>query len=159
MGAVHSILFGDPEPDELRFALLSDEATAPLVSYGNPPSAGVDLCSAEEVPIKRGERACVNTDVAVILPPGTYGRLASRSSLALAGLDVVGGVVDPGYRGGLKVILANNSEKNLIVEKGVRIGQMICERFASPRTVEISKDELMGTVTDRGLGCLGSSGT
>ena len=55
-------------------------------------------------------RALVQTDIAVELPAGCYGRVAPRSGLALKfGIDLGGGVVDPDYRGSIGIITFNLS--------------------------------------------------
>ena len=66
--------------------------------------------SALDVTIAPLHRMLIPTDLAVELPKGTYGRIASRSGLsALHSVDVAGGVIDPDYRGNVKVLLCNQS--------------------------------------------------
>ncbi len=61
--------------------------------------------------IKARGVACVATDLSIKLPPGTYGRVAPRSGLALKkGIDTGAGVVDEDYRGKLGVVLFNHSD-------------------------------------------------
>lgn len=62
------------------------------------------------------------------LPPGCYGRIAPRSSLAMKGVDVAGGVVDADYRGEVKAILVNHGSEVLLVNSGDRIGQLMLEK-------------------------------
>jgi dUTP pyrophosphatase len=50
----------------------------------------------------------ISTGLKVALPSGHYGRLASRSGLALNHFIAVGaGVIDADYRGEIKVLLFN----------------------------------------------------
>ena len=50
------------------------------------------------------------TDLAFEIPKGCYGRIAPRSGLAkLWGIDVGAGVIDPDFRGNLRVFLFNHS--------------------------------------------------
>jgi dUTP pyrophosphatase len=51
----------------------------------------------------------VDTGLQIQLPEGTYGRIAPRSGIAINnGIDVLGGVIDPGYTGRITVILINH---------------------------------------------------
>ncbi|XP_010129383.1 PREDICTED: deoxyuridine 5'-triphosphate nucleotidohydrolase-like, partial [Buceros rhinoceros silvestris] len=57
-------------------------------------------------------------------PEGTYGQIAARSGLALHhSIDVGAGVLDPDYRGEIKVLLINNGEVPFAYNKGDRIAQ------------------------------------
>jgi dUTP pyrophosphatase len=72
----------------------------------------------------------VPTGIAIRFPPGVYGRIAPRSSLAWRHrLDVGAGVVDPDYTGEIMVLLINNSEDVYIINYGDRVAQLIFERF------------------------------
>ena len=69
---------------------------ATLPSRATPGSAGFDLYSADSYVILPGRRVVVSTGIAVNLPTGTYGRIASRSGLAEKhGLNILADVVDP----------------------------------------------------------------
>ena len=58
-----------------------------------------DLFSAESCVVPARKRLLIRTDLAVAIPTGFYGRVASRSGLALKkGIDVGAGVIDPDYR-------------------------------------------------------------
>lgn len=47
------------------------------------------------------------------------------------------GVVDEDYRGVLKVILFNHSDKDFEVKRGDRIAQLICEKIYYPEIEEV----------------------
>ena len=86
------------------------DKTAKLPTKGSARAAGHDLYAAENATIPAGQRGLVDTKIAVALPPGTYGRIAPRSGLAVKrGIDIGAGVVDADYRGTLKVLLINSS--------------------------------------------------
>ena len=95
------------------------------------------------------------TDLSVSVPPGTYGRIAPRSGLALrCGVDVGAGVVDSDYRGPVGVILFNHSDTDFSISAGDRIAQLILEKIEQADVVET--DELGST--ERGHGGFGSTG-
>ncbi|CAG7700487.1 unnamed protein product, partial [Allacma fusca] len=72
-----------------------------------------------------GSRHVFRTGLAIEIPPGTYGQIAARSSLALKGILVLGGVIDQDYRGEVKIILANYSERDVFIEPQSRVAQII----------------------------------
>ena len=81
----------------VNFYKLSPNAKCP--TKGSSNSAGYDLYSAQSAIVKSYQRVMVSTDLVMELPPNYYGRIASRSGLALNhSIDVVGGVIDSDYR-------------------------------------------------------------
>jgi dUTP pyrophosphatase len=122
---------------ELTWVKLSDTAIYP--TKGTDRSAGYDLYADIKNEMKRtedlkfiiepGKRKLVPTNMGLILPPGSYGRVAPRSSLAYKhSVDVCAGVIDEDYRKPIGVILHNNGENNFIIEHGDRIAQLIVEK-------------------------------
>lgn len=97
--------------------------------FAHPGDAGADLVAAERAVLAPGERAIVPTGVRVALPLGTVGFVVPRSGLAAKhGITVVNapGTIDAGYRGELKVILANtDASEPYTIEPGDRIAQLI----------------------------------
>ena len=86
----------------------------------------------------------------MILVPtlGYYIRIASKSGLAFKyGITVEGGVVDPDYRGNIGVLLRNNSNTGHTLEQGKAMAQVIMEKAAMPKVVEmkITRDTQRGT--------------
>jgi dUTP pyrophosphatase len=116
------------ESVELRFERLDE--TARLPSRANPDDAGLDLHAVEAATLApRGGRASVGTGLAVEIPPGHAGLVLPRSGLAArAGITLVNapGLVDPGYRGELRVLLLNTDpERSVEIEPGDRIAQLV----------------------------------
>lgn len=133
---------------------LLDKA-AKLPTKGSARAAGHDLYAAEDATIPAGQRGLVDTKIAVALPPGTYGRIVPRSGLAVKkGIDIGVGVIDADYRGALKVLLINSSDRELQVKQGDRVAQLIIERIADADLTEV--DDL--TDTNRSGKGFGSTG-
>ena len=65
----------------LKFKKLTENATTPV--RGSRYAAGFDLFSAEFKEILPQCQAIIKTDIGVILPRGTYERVAPRSGLAV----------------------------------------------------------------------------
>lgn len=160
---------------DLQVQLLTPQARAP--TKANPSDAGYDLYAAEEahlgcpqpepeddssqlrlfrpVPRLAVRHALVRTGIAVAIPPGYYGRVASRSGLSVNHCVEVGaGVIDAGYRGEIKVHLISHGGPPLHIKPGDRIAQLIITPCASPVVTVV--DALPGS--DRGAAGFGSSG-
>lgn len=137
----------------LRIKKLTYDAIIP--TRGSGDAVGYDLYSTDEVVIPPTHRALIGTGVAIVLPPGVYGRVAPRSGLAVKhGIQVGAGVVDPDYTGEVKVVLFNHGNKDFEVKRGERIAQLVLERCETPDVEEIGLLE----ETERGTGGFGSTG-
>ena len=113
--------------EELRVKLLSTEAKIP--TRGSEHAAGLDLYSIIETMVPPGDSVLVKTGIALELPPGSYGRIALRSSLAIRGIETGAGVVDRDFRGEIKVLLKNHSDVDLRIYKGDRVAQIVVEKI------------------------------
>jgi dUTP pyrophosphatase len=132
--------------------------TAKLPSYGSDRAIGLDLyADCPPMTIGPNERALISTGIAVAIPHRFYGRIAPRSGLALkAGINVLGGVIDPDYRGEVMVLLHNtNAMRGFEVGNGMRVAQLIMERAEVLDVQEVS--EL--PASDRGEDGFGSTGS
>lgn len=133
---------------------LSQRATLPVRS--SALAAGYDLSSASDTIVPAQGKALIETDLAISVPQGCYGRIAPRSGLALKHhIDVGGGVIDADYRGKIGVLLFNHSSEDFKVKEGDRVAQLILEQIAADAEV-IEVDELDDTV--RGTSGFGSTG-
>ncbi|KAI1504328.1 dUTPase-like protein [Biscogniauxia marginata] len=132
---------------------LSD--TARLPTRGSAFAAGYDLYASKATTIPARGKALVDTDIAIAVPAGTYGRIAPRSGLASKHfIDTGAGVIDADYRGPVKVLLFNHGESGFAVAAGDRVAQLVVERIYTPDVVEVA--ELDESV--RGAGGFGSTG-
>ena len=129
---------------------------ASLPARGTPGAAGYDLYSTDGYVVLPGHRVVVSTGIAVQLPPGTYGRIAPRSGLAVKhGLDTLAGVIDPDYTGELKVVLVNTDMRiPFVIKPGYRVAQLILENYTHVDVVEVAAPE----ETTRGADGFGSTG-
>ena len=131
---------------------------AQLPSRGSQGAAGYDLYAANPEPIVvqgQSGRALIPTGIQVVLPPGTYGRIAPRSGLAVKkGISVGAGVVDIDYTGDVGVLIINHGDDDFTISAGERIAQLILERILTPEVVELD----YVSDTQRGSGGFGSTG-
>lgn len=113
----------------LKISKIYDEAVIP--SYAKDGDAGLDLVSIETVEIPAGGRASISTGLAFEIPTGSVGLIWDRSGLShKKGLKTLGGVIDSGYRGEVKVGLANVSREAIQISTGDKIAQMLIQPVA-----------------------------
>ena len=113
---------------EILTRRLHPDAVTP--AYANDGDAGCDLVAVESCTLHAGGgRALVATGLAVAIPEGHGGFVLPRSGLASRhGVTCANapGLIDPGYRGELKVALVNlDPENDYEVHKGDRIAQLV----------------------------------
>ena len=132
---------------------------AQLPTYGSAAAVGADLyaCLQEPVSIAPGETFWVPTGIALEVPEGCAGLVYARSSMGakrgLAPANKVG-VIDPDYRGEIKVVLLNHSNQVQVLQPGERVAQFVITPVLMPAYEEA--EEL--TDTSRGMGGFGSTG-
>ena len=139
---------------------LPHNADLPLPAYESAAAAGMDLPAAvkQELTLAPGERVLVPTGLAIALPDGYEAQVRPRSGLAAQnGVTVLNtpGTVDADYRGEIKVILANLGNEDFIIERGMRIAQMVI----APVVQAILQEAESLPETARGEGGFGSTGT
>jgi len=130
-----------------------------LPAYATSQSAGMDLLAAvfEPAVVKSGEIAIIPTGIAISLPEGYEAQIRPRSGLAAKfGITVLNspGTIDADYRGEIKVILINHSSSDFVIERGMRIAQMVIARYEHVILEEVQSLE----DTSRGAKGFGSTG-
>jgi dUTP pyrophosphatase len=99
----------------------------------------------------------ISSGIAVEIPEKFFGMLTPRSGLAIKnGITLLNspGIIDADYRGEIKIVLINHSNKTFTVKHGDRIAQLIIVPFASINWIESQNL----TQTDRGIKGFGSTG-
>ena len=131
----------------------------PLPKYETDGSSGMDLAAnvKDNIEIKPGKSVIIPTGLAISIPKNFEIQIRPRSGLAAKNqISVLNtpGTIDADYRGELKVILINLGNKNFIVEKGLRIAQMVLCPIIKANIKEVETLEN----TKRGSGGFGSTG-
>ena len=114
-----------------------------LTQYLTAQSAGMDIFAAvsEEEIISPGQRKKIPTGIAVALPEGYEAQIRPRSGLALNnGVTLLNspGTIDADYRGEIALIVINHGEQPFVVKRGMRLAQMVVQKFFQVEWVEIS---------------------
>jgi dUTPase len=138
--------------DVLKFYRI--ESSGPGLTKKHSLDVGFDLHSSQNVTLEPGKISKIPTNVKVVLPDGTYGRVSDRSSLASKGVSVHGGVIDPNYTGEIICILS--SLQSYEIATGDKIAQLILEKACICPMEELTVSP--NAVDARGDGGLGSTG-
>ena len=143
--------------DTVRIKVLKLDSAAQLPRYAHTGPFGdlaADLYALAGVTLAEGATMPVATGVAMEFP-ATHGALVEdRSGLAVRGVTTLAGVIDPGYRGEIKVVMTNLSGVAVEIKAGDRIAQL---RIV--RRIEAQFDEVNELVeAARGAKGFGSTG-
>ena len=113
-------------------------------------SIGFDLCLNEHTTFPPFRITKVDLGIILYPPPHSYFQLVAKSGLALyQGLVVVGGVIDPDYRGEVSALIQNIGNKEQRLTKGTPIAQAI-SKTAIPPLMKIWPPDVPMTATERG---------
>ena len=132
----------------------------PLPEYKSRHAAAMDLAAAvpAAVTLAPGGRALIPCGFAIAVPDGFEGQVRPRSGLAARhGVTVVNapGTIDSDYRGEVMVALVNLGDVPFVVERGMRIAQLLVAPV--PRVTWSEVEALPATI--RGAGGFGHTGT
>lgn len=138
---------------------LVNRSENPAPFYATELSAGMDLHAVLDEPISLGplQRALIPTGLSIALPEGYEAQIRPRSGLAFKhGVTVLNtpGTIDADYRGEIKVLLVNLSDRPFVVQSGERIAQMIVAEHARVQWQEVD----ILSETKRGAGGFGHTG-
>ena len=144
----------------LRTVILPHGAGLPLPTRQTEGAAGLDLLAAIDSPVtlNPGRFEAIPTGLAMAIPAGFEGQVRPRSGLAAKqGVTVLNspGTIDADYRGEIRVLLVNHGTSPFVVERGMRIAQLVVAPVTPVRIVAVDSLDL----TERGAGGFGSTGT
>jgi dUTP pyrophosphatase len=139
----------------IKVRKLHAEAQLPRYAHTGPfGDLAADLYAVTGATLAAGATLPVATGVAMEFP-ATHGALVEdRSGLAVRGVTTLAGVIDPGYRGEIKVVMANLSAVEVQINAGDRIAQLRIVRRVEAQFEEVS--ELVEA--SRGANGFGSTG-
>lgn len=127
---------------------------AKLPAYGHPGDAGLDLFSCVAETLAPGEVKAIPTGLEMAIPSGHVGLIWDKSGLSLEAVHRLAGVVDAGYRGEVRVVLANLGRRPFKVDPGMKVAQMLIQPVKSVKVLEARTLK----ATSRGRGGFGSTG-
>lgn len=144
-------------PIQISIRRLPHGEQLPLPAYATSGAAGMDVVSAEDLVLQPGARHAVSTGFAMAIPEGYEVQVRPRSGMALKhGITCLNtpGTIDSDYRGEVKIILANLSDRAFAIARGDRIAQLVPAVVQPAQWLEVAELE----DTARGSGGFGSTG-
>lgn len=140
----------------IKVLKLHPDAQLPRYAHTGPwGDLAADLHAIEAATLLPAQTVLVPTGIALELPPDFGALVEDRSGLAVKGLTTLAGVIDPGYRGEIKIVLTNLGTLPHSISAGDRIAQLRIVRRHEATFIEV--DELIEA--PRGAGGFGSTGT
>lgn len=143
---------------KIEFKKLDSKAVIPVRKHSR--DAGADISCLHDIKIEPHSQMLVSTGLAVAIPENTVLFVVPRSGLAAKkeiSITNSPGTIDAGYRGELKVIIRNNSDKTFCASAGERIAQLVLLPCLFPDLIEV--DELKEASDSRAEGGFGSTDT
>lgn len=141
----------------VKITKLNPDAIIP--TYAHPTDCGADVAAVAETKIEAGETKIVPTGLAVAIPAGYEIQIRPRSGLSLkSSLRVANapGTIDADYRGEVGIIMTNTGETAYVIDKGIKIAQMVIAPTPRIKWKEVESVEDLGS-TERGAGGFGST--
>jgi dUTP pyrophosphatase len=144
---------------EVKVEILKNGKGLQLPCYQTNGASGIDLYAAntESIILKKKESALIPTGLKMEIPDGYELQIRPRSGLALKEqISILNspGTVDSDYRGEIKIILINLSNKDFTIKRGMRIAQGIFQKVERANFIIVNKVN----ETKRGKGGFGHTG-
>ena len=139
---------------------LSHGKDIPLPNYSSENCSGLDLYAAikNKIKIKNGEIVIIPTGIKIVLKKNLEAQVRPRSGLAANfGITVLNapGTIDADYRGEIKIILINHGKKIFIIERGMRVAQLIISKIEKIKWNEKKKINQRTKRKESGFGSTG----
>jgi dUTP diphosphatase len=128
---------------DVQLKRLPSAADLPLPAYQTAGAAGMDLLAAitSERRLEPGAIEMIPTGLMIAIPPGWEAQVRPRSGLAVkhgVTLPNAPATIDSDYRGEILVPLINLGRSAFVVERGMRIAQMVFAPVATVSWTEVS---------------------
>ncbi len=153
----------------IQIRIYRKDKSVPLPERKTPRSVGLDVYAAEEVHLYPGQPVLVPTGLIIESPPGYFFKIFIRSGLAIKhGISLINdvGIVDEDYCGPedeVRIGLIRHYNPNdphpnepFIIEKGMRIAQLIFEKNEFPEIEWVEQDR--SDFAGKSRGGFGSTG-
>jgi dUTP pyrophosphatase len=154
-------LINKDEPEiTLKCIRLDPAAKLPTKAHvGLFEDAAFDLYPTESFNIHMGQRYMIDTKLSFIIPDGYWIKLRERSGMASKGVHLLGGVIDSGYTGSVKVILWGSGPDPVAVSPEKAICQFTIEKLTKATVKEIDLSTFTDEANNRLRGCNGFGST
>lgn len=104
---------------------IADKKIVKLSEFSQIQQVGIDLTVSEDIFLNKGESKNILLNETIELPGDMYATFHQRSSYSRKGVFVTTGIYDPGYQGSLGCTVYNMGDKEILIPKNERIGQVM----------------------------------
>ncbi|KAG6502916.1 hypothetical protein ZIOFF_035205 [Zingiber officinale] len=134
-----AVLIEPQQEEEMLVKRISSLAQLPVRSTTGAAGYDISITYAQDIPAK--DKSLLSTGLCIQIPKNTYARIAPRSSAAIKGIMIMGGVIDSDYRGEVKILAFNTTNQDIFLSKQECIAQIILERISTPTIKEVDNLE------------------
>lgn len=122
--------------NQVEFELINGGLIVP--SKAHYDDVGYDLYAAEDITLLPQQVTAVKTGVKIVThKKNIFPKVESRSGLALKSIFAVGGIIEPKYKGEIRVLLYNGTSSEVQITSGKKIAQVVFYKYASPVNVKV----------------------
>ena len=134
---------------KIKLIKFNDNLIAPTRAHYD--DAGLDCYALEDIALHGETMKLIPLGFGLEIPDGYMGTIRPRSSMNAKGILTQIGTIDSGYRGEIKVVMINLTDRPILISKGDKICQLVIEPVILADLVEELGEE-------RKDGGFGSSG-
>ena len=116
------------------------------------------IANKKDITIKSGKVEIIPSGIKILLKKNLEGQIRPRSGLAKKfGITVLNspGTIDEDYRGEIKIILINHGKYDFVVQRGMRIAQLVVSKVEKIGWKEKKKIKLNTIRNESGFGSTG----
>ena len=115
---------------KIKIKKMNSEAKIPIMAYDW--AAGFDFFSLHDAELSPGETKIIQTGIAMEIPSGKCLQSWDRSGMGVKGIHRFAGLVDPDYRGEIKIVLFNSTKNKIQIKKYDKIAQGLIIDYYTP---------------------------
>ncbi len=154
IGRTSRVLFSFWYNEHMKLFVKKMRDDARLPTRAHHDDAGIDLYSCGNHIVHPQQTLMIPIGIALEIEEGYVGLIWDKSSIGSKSIKTLGGVIDAGYRGELKVMVHNLSNESYTFEHGHKVAQIVIQKVEFPDIVDTK--ELSDS--KRGTGGFGSTG-
>lgn len=126
----------DVKSQSVIFELVNGGTIFPSKAYHD--DVGYDLYASSDAVLLPFTVTAVKTGTRIVVQDkDIFPKLESRSGLVLKTVFVVGGIIEPKYKGEVKALLYNGSRHEVKITSGQRVAQVVFYKYSNPARVNV----------------------
>ena len=141
----------DQKTSKIFYSLADPFSLHPRNAYNSP---GIDLPLQETVSLGPSDIRIFDTKIKFFIPSNFVGQISARSSTSKVRIYVFPGIIDNDYTGTIKLVLKNENNTEITLDRGECFAQLLISPTIYPEIVPLKEINIS---TERGLGSFGSS--